>query len=163
MTNEMRVAPVELKPCPFCNCKMALESNRDWHRIVGEHDEECMFLERETCMVPATDDQLAIAVNDWNRRAQPADQQGEALRARVCGYTPGKSSVELRLDERRALPQWLELGEPVTVRRHTQPATEGVDDLLRRALPYLSDTPDLVQSGAEELAAEIRAKLNGSD
>lgn len=43
-----------------------------------------------------------------------------------------------------------------------QPATAKVDDLLHRVLPYLSNTPDLVQIGAEELAAEIRAKLNGA-
>lgn len=62
---------IALRPCPFCGCAMAIESNRDWHRIVGDHDEECMFVERETCMVPATDDQLQAAQKDWNRRAQP--------------------------------------------------------------------------------------------
>ena len=32
-------------------------------------------------------------------------------------------------------------------------------ELLERALPYLSNTPDLVQIGAEELAGELRALL----
>lgn len=63
----------ELLNCPFCNAAMSIESNRDWHRIVGEHDERCLFMDRETVTVPATPDQLMLAVLDWNRRAtQPA-------------------------------------------------------------------------------------------
>lgn len=44
----------ELKPCPFCGCSMRLESNRDWHRIVGDHALECAFTDSETMVVPAT-------------------------------------------------------------------------------------------------------------
>lgn len=63
----------QLLPCPFCNAAMSIESNRDWHRVVGEHDERCLFMDRETVTVPATDEQLTLAVRDWNRRAnQPA-------------------------------------------------------------------------------------------
>jgi len=40
--------------------------------------------------------------------------------AKVCGYTPGQSQVELRLDQGRPLPAWLELGESVTI----QPAEQ---------------------------------------
>ncbi|HBP5411286.1 TPA: hypothetical protein L6B51_24850 [Pseudomonas aeruginosa] len=62
----------ELKPCPFCGCSMRLESNRDWHRIVGDHALECAFSDSETMMVPATKEQRDIAVSDWNTRAIPA-------------------------------------------------------------------------------------------
>lgn len=62
----------ELKPCPFCGCSMRLESNRDWHRIVGDHALECVFLDSETVVVPATKEQRDIAVSDWNARAVPA-------------------------------------------------------------------------------------------
>ncbi|MCY0332980.1 Lar family restriction alleviation protein [Pseudomonas aeruginosa] len=62
----------ELKPCPFCGCSMRLESNRDWHRIVGDHSAECVFLDSETIMVPAIKYQLEIAIADWNARAVPA-------------------------------------------------------------------------------------------
>lgn len=64
----------QLLPCPFCNAAMSIESNRDWHRIIGEHDERCLFMDRETVTVPATPEQLTLAVRDWNRRAtQPAE------------------------------------------------------------------------------------------
>ncbi|HFK1829487.1 TPA: Lar family restriction alleviation protein [Pseudomonas aeruginosa] len=62
----------ELKPCPFCGCSMRLESNRDWHRIVGDHALECAFSDSETMVVPATKEQRDIAVSDWNTRAIPA-------------------------------------------------------------------------------------------
>ncbi|HIE1839336.1 TPA: Lar family restriction alleviation protein [Pseudomonas aeruginosa] len=62
----------ELKPCPFCGCSMRLVSNHDWHRIVGDHSAECVFLDSETIMVPAIKYQLEIAIADWNARAVPA-------------------------------------------------------------------------------------------
>lgn len=68
---------IKLAPCPFCKAAMRVESNRDWHRIVGDHDDQCFLTDRDTVMVPATDEQLALAVRDWNRCA-PA--QGMTLR-----------------------------------------------------------------------------------
>ncbi|WP_205576986.1 Lar family restriction alleviation protein, partial [Pseudomonas aeruginosa] len=62
----------ELKPCPFCGCSMRLVSNHDWHRIVGDHSAECVFLDSETMMVPDIEDQREIAIADWNARAVPA-------------------------------------------------------------------------------------------
>ena len=55
---------------------MRIQSNRDWHRLVGEHDEKCVFTDSETMMVPATNEQLALVIEDWNRRAQPAEAEG---------------------------------------------------------------------------------------
>lgn len=76
----------KLLNCPFCNAAMSIESNRDWHRIVGEHDERCLFMDRETVTVPATDEQLALAVRDWNRRAtQPA--AGEPIQVEAVAIT----------------------------------------------------------------------------
>ncbi|HBP0696560.1 TPA: hypothetical protein L5Q41_005938 [Pseudomonas aeruginosa] len=62
----------ELKPCPFCGCSMRLVSNHDWHKIVGDHSAECVFLDSETMMVPDIEDQREIAIADWNARAVPA-------------------------------------------------------------------------------------------
>lgn len=60
----------QLKPCPFCGCGIRLESNRDWHRLQGDHEDGCPFVGLdETLMVAATDDQLALLFRDWNRRA----------------------------------------------------------------------------------------------
>ncbi|WP_261312032.1 Lar family restriction alleviation protein [Pseudomonas aeruginosa] len=91
----------ELKPCPFCGCSMRLESNRDWHRIVGDHALECVFTDSETMVVPATKEQRDIAVSDWNIRSIPAGHvvvseglvQGMAKFAQeiICGALDGGS------------------------------------------------------------------------
>ena len=69
----------ELLPCPFCGNDARLESNRDWHRIIVDHDEQCVFIEPDVVMVPATDEQLSIAIADWNRRAALAQQPAQAV------------------------------------------------------------------------------------
>lgn len=43
-----------------------------------------------------------------------AQTLAESLEGRVCGYTPGQSKVQIRLDA-GAIPEWLEIGESVTV------------------------------------------------
>lgn len=59
-----------LKPCPFCGCEIRLESNRDWHRLQGDHSDNCPFEGGdETLMSPATDEQLELLYRDWNTRA----------------------------------------------------------------------------------------------
>lgn len=75
----------ELNQCPFCGVSMRIESNLDWHRLVGDHEEKCVFMERETMMVPASDDQLVLMIEDWNTRATPpaAQVQGERERERA--------------------------------------------------------------------------------
>lgn len=80
---------------------MRLESNRDWHRILGDHALECVFLDSETVVVPATKEQRDIAVSDWNARAVPAGHvvvseglvQGMAKFAQeiICGALDGGS------------------------------------------------------------------------
>ncbi len=107
----------ELKPCPFCGCSMRLESNRDWHRIVGDHALECAFTDSETMVVPATKEQRDIAVSDWNTRAVPADHVvvSEGLLRRIV--TPALTSSDAQdrigaLEELRALLSEQEGGKP---------------------------------------------------
>lgn len=59
----------ELKKCPFCGCDMRIESNRDWHRLWGDHYEDCFFPSTdENCMVPAADESKKWMIDTWNRR-----------------------------------------------------------------------------------------------
>lgn len=60
----------EIKPCPFCGCKCEVaERGGHAYKIVGDHDEECVFydmlwgyyFESQTKVVEA-----------WNRRANDA-------------------------------------------------------------------------------------------
>lgn len=59
----------ELKPCPFCGAKARVESNRDWHRLKADHVEGC-FIEEHEPMYPASDEQLAFLLQDWNQRSK---------------------------------------------------------------------------------------------
>ncbi|HFT1366729.1 TPA: Lar family restriction alleviation protein [Pseudomonas aeruginosa] len=88
----------ELKPCPFCGCSMRLESNHDWHRIVGDHSAECVFLDSETMMVPGIEDQREIAIADWNARAVPAGHVvvPRELVERATAVLNGRLKQELR-------------------------------------------------------------------
>lgn len=115
----------ELLPCPFCKAAMHIESNRDWHRVMGEHDEECVFLDPETMMVPATDEQRELLVRDWNRRKKSAAQyQGEPAAAIPDGYClmPRRLTAEngakalllgeFKLKVTRECPECIDLEEP---------------------------------------------------
>ncbi|HDQ4479376.1 TPA: Lar family restriction alleviation protein [Pseudomonas aeruginosa] len=104
----------ELKPCPFCGCSMRLESNHDWHRIVGDHSAECVFLDSETVMVPATQDQREIAVADWNARAVPVGHVvvSEALLRRLCEPLLSHADYVVARNELRALLSEQEGGKP---------------------------------------------------
>lgn len=63
----------ELLPCPFCGAAARIESNRDWHRLYANHADHCVFdTDEASMMTPATDDDLALMVEDWNRRTYPA-------------------------------------------------------------------------------------------
>jgi hypothetical protein len=79
MSNPINEA-AELKPCPFCGCAMRIESNRDWHRLKGDHGDECIFdADTEIGTMPATDEDRLTMVEYWNRRATLPPASGEAV------------------------------------------------------------------------------------
>ena len=65
----------ELKPCPFCNCEMEIETvGRDWWRIkpVDGHEDNCPFGEHhEWDCSQQYPEWRAEHIADWNKRAQP--------------------------------------------------------------------------------------------
>lgn len=66
------MSEIELKACPFCGGKVQFSSNRDWHRIEGQHADGCFFdgdWLGEMSMVPATDDAKQFILEAWNTRA----------------------------------------------------------------------------------------------
>lgn len=58
----------ELKPCPLCGGAMSIRTNRDWHRLVGEHSEDCL-LEGFEPYFPAIPKDRDTLVSGWNRRS----------------------------------------------------------------------------------------------
>jgi hypothetical protein len=63
---------VKLEPCPFCGGKARIESNRDWHRLYADHDDDCVFDgEDHALMYPAQPGYLKEIAEVWNRRATP--------------------------------------------------------------------------------------------
>ena len=66
----------KLAACPFCGCEMHIHSNRDWHRLNGEHEVDCVFDQDEPILTyPATDEMLAELIECWNKRSTPVNAQ----------------------------------------------------------------------------------------
>ena len=57
-----------LEPCPLCGGAMSVRTNRDWHRLVGEHAENCLMHGFEPYYAATPKDREAL-VAAWNRRA----------------------------------------------------------------------------------------------
>jgi hypothetical protein len=70
----------DLKACPFCGARVDFVSNRDWHRIQGDHSENCPLVDYEFA-APATDAQRLVAAEQWNTRAAPAPAAAEPVGA----------------------------------------------------------------------------------
>ncbi len=103
----------ELLNCPFCGCVMAAQSNRDWHHIVGQHEDGCVFDGGDPPItVPAEEQALASAIAAWNRRTPPTQAAGGEP---VAWMAFDKESGHRRLFEKReetahwAGEDWFEL------------------------------------------------------
>ena len=68
----------ELLNCPFCGGSMRIVSNRDWHKLCGDHAADCFIVDQDVHdMVPATDTERAALVSAWNRRTNRDGLGGE--------------------------------------------------------------------------------------
>jgi len=87
----------KLKPCPFCQRDMRISSNRDWHHLTGEHDDNCPFEpDEDTMCVPATDEMRGWLVAAWNRRASIEQPTSEAIH---IGYFSTEHNLFWKLDQ----------------------------------------------------------------
>lgn len=110
MTPEQR----ELKTCPFCGGAARIESNRDWHRLYADHDEDCALYDaNDLLMFPAQPGYLKEIADLWNRRAQvealtvpqgvpTAEQYDEMLRSLCCCYGVGGYNSDGLIDPKVA-------------------------------------------------------------
>lgn len=58
----------DLKPCPLCGGAMSVRTNRDWHRLTGEHADDCLMQDFEPYYAATPKDREAL-ISAWNRRA----------------------------------------------------------------------------------------------
>ena len=142
----------DILPCPFCKAAMRIESNRDWHRLMGDHDDECVFIDPETMTVPATDEQRAIMVNDWNRRAQPAEQhQGEPVARVEVGAD--RNACAMIIDQ-EWLRQLKDKAEHLVVHLYTH-ADPGEVERLREELTTVKADRDAYAQNAIDLRESL--------
>jgi len=67
----------KLLPCPFCGCSMSMSAvARDWWRVAGDHDDDCI-LHDQRHDAPQADDQKQLLIEAWNRRAALQSQHDE--------------------------------------------------------------------------------------
>lgn len=90
---------VALKPCPFCRCDMRVESNRDWHRLVGDHEASCVMYGFEP-EAPATEADENELVADWNTRPTLAPEDVRRIMNLIYdavegAFVAGKHSYDL--------------------------------------------------------------------
>ncbi len=101
----MSTEQVQLLACPFCGCAMRVESNRDWHRIFGDHTDECVFeADSEQMMAPATDDQLQLMIDSWNSRPiqQAVQEDLERMRFKFNTLVEHCKGQDREIAEQRA-------------------------------------------------------------
>lgn len=90
-----------LLPCPFCGCAMHIKSNKDWHRPIGEHDEDCEIVEHDSFW-PATPECLNMLISSWNRRCRAALSNAEPVG--VAGTMPGAPKFTMVCFESYVVP-----------------------------------------------------------
>ena len=62
-------AGYDLKPCPFCGGIVHIESNRDTHKLVGDHTDDCFFDDDTMMEGPAIDSAKHQMIQFWNKRS----------------------------------------------------------------------------------------------
>lgn len=183
MSNETRVVPVEFLDRIRKTCMFTM-LDADYHKLCAildrpadqqgepvEHQDLDGRL-RAAGMFSVADLMSGVPIDAFLSHAGMRDIKSfsEWVEMRCGEYLRLKAYREIEGRTNDDMYEWIEAHAAVFREVHVnlkaamaQPVTDKVDDLLRRALPYLSNTPDLVQTGAEELATEIRAKLNGGE
>lgn len=145
------------EPVALPSCKARLSESHDWDQGYRDGWNACLdeiaklgplYTHADTGEVERL--QRRIANADLALKAQT--QNCETLRAQLAEQ---KQIIEALCEGTDgSTPALLTIG-----RLQTQLAER--DALLQRTLPYLSNTPDLVQHGAEDLAEEIRSTSAG--
>jgi len=77
----------DLLPCPFCGCSMSMSAvARDWWRVAGDHDDDCILYDQRHD-APQSDDQKQALIEAWNSRAALQSQdRDEGYRAMAAEY-----------------------------------------------------------------------------
>ncbi len=73
----------ELLSCPFCGCDMEVDSDQDYHRLVGAHPMRCVLYGIEIATL-ATDVHLIAITEEWNTRHQHPPCVSDAELMRLC-------------------------------------------------------------------------------
>lgn len=70
----------ELKPCPFCGCDAEAVDAHEGYKIVGNHDEECIFTMLSYILFYESEED---AIDAWNRRMN--EDVGVGFSCIICG------------------------------------------------------------------------------
>lgn len=135
----------ELKPCPFCGGECDATG---WLRGDGTRGPEC-----EGCGA------TAASVEDWNRRAQPAEAEG----VEVVGYRvsmPGEPELGTWLDEEEESEPQIQHHEPLmTVAQHQRilSAVTAERDAHWELLQQVTAFAARAEAERDQLRAEVDA------
>lgn len=73
---------LELKPCPFCGCKVNFNRVKSgWNKIIGAHSDSCPIKGNDMLTWSEMDD--APIIEKWNKRINMHDELVKSLRDMV--------------------------------------------------------------------------------